>query len=158
MNKIRLINFTELSLEEKKSLLEWRNNPIIRKWMCTKEEISLEEHLNFIESLKTKEDRVYFLVKQEMQDIGVVDLTDIKPKRSAELGIYANPKLKGQGPLLMECIINYAFHTLELQQLYANVFMENKRAINLYKKLNFKIVDSMKNKKMYCMELKNENR
>ena len=53
MKDIKLINFIDLSQEEKMMILEWRNKIDIQKWMHTQNDISLEEHLDFINSLKT---------------------------------------------------------------------------------------------------------
>ena len=52
MENIQLLNFIDLELEEKEMILKWRNHPEIRKWMYNQDEIKLEEHLSFIESLK----------------------------------------------------------------------------------------------------------
>ena len=60
MQNIKLLNFIDLKLEEKEMILKWRNHPEIRKWMYNQDEIKLEEHLSFIESLNTKEDKFYF--------------------------------------------------------------------------------------------------
>ncbi len=50
MKDIKLINFIDLSQEEKMMILEWRNKIDIQKWMHTQNDISLEEHLDFINS------------------------------------------------------------------------------------------------------------
>ncbi len=107
MTSIELINFTLLSLEEKKMVLKWRNNPNIKRWMYDKNNISLKNHLNYIEFLKTKKDRIYFLVKEEENSVGVIDFTSIDYlTKSAEIGLYSNPLLKGYGKILMNKIIN----------------------------------------------------
>ncbi len=155
--KPKLINFIDLSLEDKKMVLEWRNHPTIRKWMLTKEEIPLENHLSYIDSLKTKSDRVYFLVKEQDKPIGVIDFTDIDLIQSkASIGIYAKPNLRGVGNLLMQEIINYGFVKLKLESLISEVFNSNDLAIQLYKRYGFKEIDRRDN--MSIMELKNENR
>ncbi len=157
---ITLINFINLTRDEKKMILAWRNHPNINKWMFT-QAISLDEHLNYIESLNTKEDRFYFLVKKGSQDIGVIDFTDIdyKNKRTA-FGIYANPALKGMGNLLMESIINHAFNILKVNTLISEVFEDNIPAHKLYKKYNFLEIGTKKvnGKNIISMELNNENR
>ncbi len=162
INKLsfKLINFTKLTLDDKKMILEWRNAPSVKKWMYNRDEISLENHLAYIDSLNSRDDRVYFLVKNENNSIGVVDLTEIKREKSAELGIYINPKLKGYGSLLMNKIIEYAFNELNLKILNANVYEDNLKAINLYKNFNFKIISTAKDKNetLHNMELINENR
>ncbi len=62
--RLELINFVDMSLDEKKMVLEWRNHPNIRKYMYNRYTISLEEHLNYIESLKNAKDKRYFLVRE----------------------------------------------------------------------------------------------
>jgi len=152
----KLINFTELTLDEKKMILEWRNSDIVKKWMYNRDNISLENHLKYIDSLNSRDDRVYFLLKNETSSLGVIDLTGIKKERSAELGIYANPTLKGYGSLLMHEIVKYAFNELNLKVLYANVYEDNIKAINLYKKFNFKEINNniVIGKNIICMALK----
>lgn len=154
---IELVNFTDLSLNEKKMLLEWRNHPKIRRWMFTRDKIELTNHLNYIESLKKKQDRLYFLVKKEEKPIGVIDFTNIDEKnKTTEFGIYTNPDLKGIGNLLMKSIIDYAFGILKINTLISAVFKDNIPAINLYQKYNFKEIVNKKvhNDNVIYMELK----
>lgn len=157
--KVELVNFTDLLQDEKKMVLEWRNNQNIRKWMFNQDEIKLEDHLKYIDSLKTKDDRVYFLVKQNKQPMGVIDFTDITA-HSADIGIYSNPDLRGVGSLLMNLIIEYAFNVLKIKSLISEVYEENRSAIKLYNRFNFKEIKTIvvNNKKIICMELKDEDR
>jgi len=157
MNKIQLINFVDLNMEQKKMILNWRNHPNIREWMYNKDIITLESHLNYIKSLETQKDRVYFLVKDGKNAIGVIDLTSIdSTNKTAEIGLYTNPFLKGYGKILMTQIINYSFNELGLSSLYSNVFITNDAAIHLYKRFNF--YENKRENKLVYMELKNENR
>lgn len=133
---IRLLPFNNLSDAEKMMILSWRNHPDIREWMLQPDEISMEEHLRFIQSLENRSDKRYFLVKNADDYLGVIDLTDITAI-SAELGIYANPYLHGVGKILMSALINYALNTLKLTKLIANVFSNNKRAKQLYSTFDF---------------------
>ncbi len=160
-NNINLINFTDLNLEEKKMVLSWRSHPSVKKWMYSSDEISLENHLNFIESLKDSVDMLYFLVQQDNNYIGVIDFTDIdKNSETAEFGLYAKIGLKGVGKILLNAICNYGFNTLKVNKLIAEAFIENDRAITLYKKFHFKeiVKKKVKNKEVIYMELKNEDR
>jgi UDP-4-amino-4,6-dideoxy-N-acetyl-beta-L-altrosamine N-acetyltransferase len=160
MKDIKLINFVNLSLDERIIVLGWRNHPEIRKWMYNQDEIKFEEHLSFIESLKLKKDKFYFLVKKEKEFIGVIYFTQLLEKTSVHMGIYANPSIKGNGAILLNKIINYSFNNLKVKRVFSEVFAENKKAHNLYKKFNFKDISEkiVNNKKVFCMELENENR
>lgn len=159
MKKVKLINFTKLSLDEKRLILQWRNNPLIKKWMYTEEDISLEDHLSFIDSLLLSQDKLYFLVKEGMEYIGVIDFVNIASD-SLNMGIYANPFLKNKGTILLEEIIKYSFDILKVKKIKAEVFKENEKACNLYKKYNFTTINekNINNREVVCMELINENR
>lgn len=153
---VQLHNFIDLSMEKKKMVLKWRNDASVKKWMFNQNEILLEEHLKYIDSLKLKKDRLYFLVRKDDCDIGVIDFTSInKERKSAEFGIYAKPELKGFGKLLMEIIIDYAFRILQVNKLISKVFEENHIGIQLYSKYGFRIVDIKKidGRNILCMEL-----
>jgi len=154
---IELINFTELTNNEKFMVLEWRNHPEVRRWMFTQEPIKKEKHLAYINGLEAQNDRVYFLVKKEAKPIGVIDFTSIDLKKEqADIGLYANLEVKGVGDDLMHTIIEYGFEQLNIKRLISEVYEENAKAIALYKRFEFKKIDKKKN--VIVMELINENR
>ena len=133
---LELLNFKELSPKELEMVLEWRNTKEIQKWMLTREDISLQTHLNFVNSLANAKDKEFFLVKDENSPIGVINFTDITPK-SCSFGLYKNPQINGVGDKLMRTICDYAFNRLKIDKLKAEVFTNNEKAIQLYKKYNF---------------------
>lgn len=160
---IIMINFTDLTNEEKNMVLQWRNHPEIRKWMYTTSEIALEDHLKFIEELKNTNDKQYFIVKQDNDYLGVVDFYNIDyEKKVCEFGLYANPdsKVSGVGRILEKVCIDFVFDTLKLQTLKLEAFSDNVRVRNLHKKFNFKEVNTkiVNQREVICMELKNEDR
>jgi len=159
MVNIELINFTKLPFEMKKMVLEWRNHPDIKRWMYSQSEITLEEHLNFIENLQKIDDKQYFLVKNGDEFIGVIDFTNIN-QHTADIGIYSNPMISGVGSLLIKEIISYSFESLKLRTIFAEVLVENKKAYKLYAKVGFKECKKkeVNGKKVVRMELVNENR
>jgi len=156
-----LINFINLTSNEKEMVLAWRNHPNIKRWMYTQEDISLENHLNFIKSLENNNEKLYFLVKKEDEYIGVIDFTDLHNSH-IYFGLYANPmtKVLGVGRILEQISIDYAFDVLKVNGLQLEVFADNIQVRNLHKKFNFKETGTkmINNKEVICMELKNENR
>ncbi len=162
-DKFKLINFTELTLNEKEMILGWRNHPEIKKWMYTTKNIQLSDHLSFIEKLKTCNDKIYFLVKHGKEYLGVIDFYNLKDTNEIiEFGLYSNPnaKIPGVGRILEKLSIEYAFDVLKAKVLKLEVFSENMQVRNLHKKFHFKEVNKkiINNKEVICMELKNENR
>ena len=160
MKEIKLINFIDLINDEKKMVLEWRNNLNIKKWMYTQDDITLESHLNFIDSLKNSKEKLYFLIKKEDENIGVIYFTNLT-KKEVYFGLYANPTMKifGIGRILEEISIDFAFNELKVENLKLEVFEKNIQVINLHKKYNFKKSGEkfVNNKKVICMELSCEN-
>lgn len=134
INKIK--SFIDLTDEEKWLILSWRNNPDVRSRMFSSHEISLEEHLNFLNQLKTDQTSKYWMV----EDKGVVSLRRIDLKNgNAYLGIYKNPfsNEKSTSKVLMKCLLNKSFDELNLHTLKLEVFSDNPRAVSFYNKCGF---------------------
>ncbi len=158
MSNISLINFIDLTLEEKVFILSWRNNPNIRKWMFNTASISLDQHLKFIETLKDSTNKQYFVVKDDNNYLGVIDFCNIT-KTSLEMGLYKNPEVSNVGKILLNSVLQHAFNILKVETIISEVFEVNKKAYELYISIGFKPFSSkiFNNKKVICMELKNEN-
>lgn len=158
--EVKLIDFTDMCLQEKKMVLAWRNDESIKKWMYNKNDISLQNHLNFIDSLESTKENQYILLKKGDIYIGVIDFKNIDFKnKTTDFGLYANPfeKVLGVGRVLEEICIKYAFEMLKLEVLKLEVFDENTKAKNLYEKFNFHITGKkvVNEKEVLCMELEN---
>ncbi|PZT48795.1 UDP-4-amino-4,6-dideoxy-N-acetyl-beta-L-altrosamine N-acetyltransferase [Helicobacter valdiviensis] len=151
---IELKNFTKLSKEEAIMVLNWRNHPNVASFM-NNATISPKEHLEFLQSLKSAKDKEYFLAYEGEIPIGVIDFINIKVGDSCEFGIYQNPNLKGQGNILMEALLDYAFGILKVKELKAHVKCDNIKAMNLYDKFGFKQVGEkiINNQKMKFIKL-----
>ncbi|PCJ96921.1 MAG: GNAT family N-acetyltransferase [Flavobacteriaceae bacterium] len=73
--------------------------------------------------------------------MGLIDLFDFDPKNSrAGIGVVIIDKKnrnKGVGAEVISLVCNYAFESLNLRQLYANVIEDNAGSLHLFKKLGF---------------------
>lgn len=73
--------------------------------------------------------------------VGLVDLFDFDPKNHrAGIGIVVltpNDRNKGIGNEAVNILMDYAFSTLNLRQLYANVVEDNLGSVHLFEKLGF---------------------
>jgi UDP-4-amino-4,6-dideoxy-N-acetyl-beta-L-altrosamine N-acetyltransferase len=163
LKEFELINFIDLSDSKKEIVLRWRNHKEIKKWMYNSNNITILEHLNFINNLKKDQTKRYFLVKKREDYIGVIDFTNINyTNLECKFGFYVNPFLgvSGIGTALLKLAIEYVFSILKLKRIKLEVLRENKKAIHLYKKFNFKeiCVKKVDNKDVICMELLYEDR
>jgi len=148
-----LINFIQTNDKEKELILKWRNSDKVRQWMVNKSIITLEEHYNYIDSLKDKKDKLCFLVKEEENYLGIVEFDEIN-NDSAYFGLNANSdtQIKGVGRILESISIYIAKELLELKKLKLYVFNNNERAIRLYERSNYKVLADNSDNKITYME------
>lgn len=78
-----------------------------------------------------------------LKTIGTIDLFDFDPHNSrAGIGILIDEKERGKGYAgqALEKLIDYAFNTLQIHQLYCNINQKNKRSLDLFQNAGFKLV------------------
>lgn len=90
-------NFKEINSEDLKTIFEWRNHPKIRKWMTNKQLIKWNEHLNYIESLKTNTTKEAYLCDYNNSPIGVINVLKNTKNNEAEIGFYISPSKLDNG-------------------------------------------------------------
>ena len=154
--EVELHNYVNLNLAEKILVLNMRNHPEIKRWMYNQDYISEKSHFKFIQNLEGDFERRYFLVKQQEKIVGSVNFSQIDLHNSVELGLYTNPfeKLRDAGRILEAISVYYAFRELGVGKLKLEVFSDNERAINFYKKCGFEFIETRQenNKDILCME------
>ena len=155
--KFNLKNLIDLSDEESIYALKIRNHPDVRSQMYNSDVINKNEHFKFIKSLLGKEDTKYFLVSDNEITLGVINFKSIDTNsKKCEFGIYANLEsdyLK-KGYLLISVAKKYALNILELKEMYLEVYAENMKAFNLYKKNGFMSYKSVFKKKNEIITMK----
>lgn len=128
-------NFANLTSDEVLQVYKARTHPSTLAFSNTN--FSFEEHLGFVKSLKFRSDRVYLMVFDDNEFIGVISFVDIE-NGSAEFGVYKNPDETGVGDILMQEIIKQA-KNLNINSILASVLKNNPKAIHLYEKFGFNL-------------------
>ncbi|NCU44034.1 N-acetyltransferase [Candidatus Saccharibacteria bacterium] len=80
---------------------------------------------------------------EENVTVGCVDLFDFDPaNRRAGIGILIteDERGKGYGKEALELMIDYAFNTLNLHQIFCNILENNEQSLKLFKKQGFKTI------------------
>lgn len=83
----------------------------------------------------------------ETVTIGSIDLFDFEPTHHrAGVGILILKDYRGKGYAseALDLLVDYAFNTLQLHQLFCNISPENTESIKLFTSRNFKLVGTKK--------------
>ena len=141
--KLRALETADLDL-----LFELENNPSVWEISGTMAPYSRDVLKLYLENAH----RDIYDVKQlrlvistlDNEAIGLIDLFDFDPKnRRAGVGIVIldeGNRNRGVGTEALEILCKYAYKTLNLRQLYANILEGNERSLYLFKKLGFELV------------------
>lgn len=124
-------NFITLSLEEKLMILRERNHPDVKKWMFTKEDIQEESHLAFIEGLKDRDDKYYWLMEREGEAVGVLSIIHCDfEKEEGEPGYYlfASQQDGGTGLEMQYYYKKFFFDTLGAKNIFGHLLYGNTNA------------------------------
>ncbi len=127
-------NFVTLSIEEKNMILSWRNDKRISKWMCNREPLSLENHINFIEGLKHRTDVYYWLVVKDEIPLGVFDIIDVDTdKNDCEPGYYLNPEFldSGIGLQFNYYCRSFVYNILDIPSVKGHILVGNTSAYTM---------------------------
>ena len=97
---------------------------------------------------EAKQLRLAICLNDTLEAVGLIDLFDFDPRNNrAGIGILIsneNHRNQGIGGQALELIIKYAFHQLQLHQLYANIGSENGISLQLFTKFGFQIIGTKK--------------
>lgn len=97
---------------------------------------------------EAKQLRLVIARKVDMEIVGLIDLFDFNPQHErAGIGILILHKFHRQGyaEKALKLFLIYIFQHLDLKQVYANIPMDNKSSLDLFKKLHFKEIGVKKN-------------
>lgn len=81
------------------------------------------------------------------KNVGLVDLFDYNPHhRRAGIGILILKEYQNQGFAneVLRIFIKYAFNTLNIHQIFANIPIDNVTSINLFNKMKFTLIGTKK--------------
>ncbi len=156
-----------LKLSDAFDMVKWLGDPQVRKFMSMGK-VAINQEKKWIKDvLKKKTERVFGVDTLDRKHIGNIGL-HLKPQnKNASFGIFIGDKnywSHRYGTDAMKTILNYGFKKLGLHKIFLDVYEYNRRAINLYLDMGFKLAgikkeDRYRNNKFYdtyYMELFNK--
>ena len=136
-----IVELVRVSLADKASLREWRNDPAVSKWMYTNHVISEDEHSLWFDAMLADSSKVYWKIVADGVAVGSVFLTGFSNQRSScEWGMYlADVNARGKGVAQAACALSfrYAFNELAVDVVKCEAVAQNENAIGLYESVGF---------------------
>lgn len=132
-----------LKLMSKKDLAlvhEWRNSERVRRHMIHRDYISIQDHTNWFNNLNIDRNK-YYIYSVDGVPVGMVNLKNIDDaSKTAEAGMYCgNSSYVGHmiNVLAPIRLYLYAFNTLLLETIHAQMLIGNEVARKLNRKIGF---------------------
>jgi len=136
-----IVELVRVSLADKVSLREWRNDPSVSQWMYTNHEIGEEEHNAWFDAMLADESKVYWKIVADGVAVGSVFLTGISSQgKSCVWGMYlAEVNARGKGIAQAACALSfrYAFSDLGVEVVKCEAVAHNENAIGLYESVGY---------------------
>lgn len=133
----------EIEEDDLNSIVKWRNDPAILRWLFSYSPLSKTKQRKWYEKYLDDDTQQTFIieVKEEKIQIGTVGLTNIDYKNQrAELGVLIGDESwqnKGVGKEALNLLIKFVSDEMNIRKIKATVFEENVPAIRLYKNCGF---------------------
>lgn len=137
---LRIVNYTDMTLDESRKVWEVRNLPEIRKCMTQPEAFPFESHQRFVESLKDNPTKLYYAIFLGEDLVGSYDFIGIKDGESAEHGLYINPAFNGKGyGTIIESVMDSYIRERGVHRILAEVLKNNPQSYHYHQKVGYKV-------------------
>lgn len=125
----------------------WANDPTLARLLDRARPVSQVEHHDWMRSVLSRTDVVFFAIESDGRHIGNVWLWSIDSRhRKAEIRIVLDTAATGRGvgTEALVLLTRYAFARVNLHKLYAYVLRSNGRACRAFEKSGFAIEGTLR--------------
>lgn len=146
---MKSVELREISLSDSSNIVRWRNNPSVKKYLYSQEDITEEDNAKYYKSnVLSGKCKQYIIHVVDSKDIGTIYLRNIDNySKKAELGIFiGEEQSRGKGYALkaVKQLLNIGFNELGLNRIYLTLMYDNIPAINVYIKAGFSVEGVLK--------------
>lgn len=123
---------------DSKLLWGWRNDPVTRQMSRTTDELPWENHQAWYAKAAIDPKKTLLLAQEQNNSVGMVRF-DTMDATSAEISINLNPAIRGKGlgRRMLSAACAYAWESLKLARIYAEIKPENIPSMKLFEGIGF---------------------
>ena len=159
------VNLNPIKKTDIERIRLWRNSASTLGVFIDNRIITREDQIRWYDKYKSNINDKMFIINYKNNPVGTVALYNIDFSHStAEFGRLLigdlNSRCKGIAFIATKLLCEYGFNKLGLNKIILEVYKDNIKAMNLYKKIGFKIIKekNLNNREIVLMELYNENK
>lgn len=135
------LTFRQVTTQDAAMLLEWRRRPEITRHMYTDIDHDVAAQRQWIGERAVADDFRHFVIEYDGTPAGYLSFSEIDAaKRQCSTGFYLAERAPGQqyAGILDVCMVDYAFHVLNMERIENGVLKGNDRSVVFHEKAGFK--------------------
>lgn len=155
LGAIRIVNkcvsdwsFRKAELKDSATILNWRNNPEIYRYLFNPAPVELIDHEKWLQQITNKQSVLFLIAEFKGTPAGTVRFDFNDDFKEAEVGIYLAPEMHGKGlsvSMLSESEVVAQKEFSSLKKIIAKVLLENIASKKMFEKAHYKEVAIEKN-------------
>ncbi len=134
-----MISFREIVIDDAKKILNWRTSERVTMFMDSDMDYNLEAQIRWLEASFSKPSYYHWIIQYGGEDVGLLNFVDWNPEeKTTSWGFYIGEESAlGIGGLVLPYFYNFAFDTLGVDTVFAEVFYNNTSIIDLHLKQGY---------------------
>lgn len=137
-SKLEDINFRYVNLEDKNDLLLWRNDPLTRKMSIEQNEISKEQHFNWLKNALSNKNISLYMVESKMNKIATVRFDTITDAIKVSINLNPTFRKKGFAKDILSLSIKEIRKKWSFNTIVAEIKDNNTASIKIFEHCGFK--------------------
>jgi ribosomal-protein-alanine N-acetyltransferase len=160
------LTLRQVVINDEQEIFTLRSDSEINKYLDRQISDTIDDARNFINKINEnsrKNDSLYWAITLSNKTVlvGTICLFGFSDKNGkCEIGYELLPNFQGQGIMreAVEKVIDYAFNTINVEEIEAYLHRDNQRSIKLLEKLSFRFSNKADNtdSDLICYNLKNQ--
>lgn len=129
-----MITFREVSISDAKLILDWRTKERVTQYMTSTIDNDIEAQEKWLRNSFSKPDYYFWIIQYGRQDVGLIYLEHFNPlEKVTSWGFYiGEDEVLGIGGMIPPYFYNFAFGTLCVDRVNADVIYNNVKTIQLH--------------------------
>ncbi len=141
-----MIKFVKLKKEHLQTVLDWRAQPEIAKFMLTEIDYDIKKQYVWFNKISGDKNVAYWIIEYFGMPIGLINLADIDyVVKKCNAGFYiGDVRYRQLAAMILPYFYNLVFKKLNFNKIYGEVLSSNKNILNIHLRQGYRLVGTFK--------------